>query len=67
MRFWVVYREDDLGSRDGVNPDQSRNSVELPDPSDHPQESHHQILILTHLLRQVKPLHHARGCHAPRL
>ncbi|HEX3641174.1 MAG TPA: hypothetical protein VHV10_07780, partial [Ktedonobacteraceae bacterium] len=37
-----LYREEDLGSREGVNPDQSRNSVELPDPSDHSQESDHQ-------------------------
>ncbi|HMH10497.1 MAG TPA: hypothetical protein VK553_07285 [Candidatus Nitrosopolaris rasttigaisensis] len=37
-----LYREDDPSSQEGVNPDQSRNPVELPDPSDHPQETHHQ-------------------------
>jgi hypothetical protein len=36
-----LYGEDDPGSRTSVNPDQTRNSVESPDPSDHPQETHY--------------------------
>jgi len=40
-----LYREDDPSSQEGVNPDQSRNSVELPDPSDHPQETRRQKFI----------------------
>ncbi len=37
-----LHGEDDPGSRESVNPDQNRNSVEPPDPSDHPQETHYQ-------------------------
>jgi hypothetical protein len=36
-----LYREDDPGSRESLNPDQNRNAVQPSDPSDHLQETHY--------------------------
>jgi len=38
-----VYREDDPGSHESVNPDRSRNSVGSLDLSDHPRETHYPL------------------------
>jgi hypothetical protein len=38
-----LYEDDDAGSRKSINSDQSRGVVEPSDPSNHPQETNHQI------------------------
>ncbi|SRR5258708_2784419 len=51
-----LYGEDDPSSQKDVNLDQSRNSVELPHPSNHPQKTHHQFMLIVNTVSFRKEL-----------